>query len=45
MCSSVGGAVGTVIWPGWGTLLVSNMGEGAAGVILDDGQAAVSSKK
>jgi hypothetical protein len=45
VCSSVGGGVGTVLWPGWGTLLVSNMGEGAAGVILDDGQKAAASKK
>jgi hypothetical protein len=35
--SSVGGSVGTLILPGWGTLLVSNMAEGAAGVIADDG--------
>jgi hypothetical protein len=39
-CSSVGGAVGTVVWPGWGTLLLSNMGEGASGALLDDGTAA-----
>ena len=45
LCSSVGDAMGTVIWPGWGTLLVINIGEGAVGVILDDGQAAASSKK
>eukprot|EP00980_Cylindrotheca_fusiformis_P031729 scaffold26871_cov147-Cylindrotheca_fusiformis.AAC.4 len=31
VCSSIGGAVGTVVWPGWGTLLFSNMGEGASG--------------
>jgi hypothetical protein len=39
-CSSVGGAVGTIVWPGWGTLLLSNMGEGASGALLDDGTAA-----
>jgi hypothetical protein len=39
-CSSVGGAVGTVVWPGWGTLLLSNMGEGASSALLDDGTAA-----
>jgi hypothetical protein len=37
VCSSVGSAAGTIVWPGWGTLLFSNMGEGAAGVILNDG--------
>jgi hypothetical protein len=45
VCSSMGGAVGTVLWPGWGTLLVSNTSEGAVGVILDDGQSKASSKK
>jgi hypothetical protein len=39
-CSSVGGAVGTVVYPGWGTLLLSSMGEGASGALLDDGTAA-----
>jgi hypothetical protein len=38
VCSAAGGAVGTLWWPGWGTLLVSNMAEGGAGVLLDDGQ-------
>lgn len=33
---SVGSAVGTVVYPGWGTLLFANMGEGAAGVILEE---------
>ena len=36
-CSAVGGAVGTLWWPGWGTMLLSNMGEGAAAVVMDDG--------
>jgi hypothetical protein len=40
----MGGAVGTVVLPGWGTLLVCNMGENATGVILDDGQVKASSK-
>lgn len=38
ICTSVGGSIGTVWWPGWGTLLMSNMGEGVAGVVMDDGQ-------
>lgn len=38
-CSAVGGAVGTLWWPGWGTILLSNMGEGAAAVVMDDGLA------
>jgi hypothetical protein len=36
VCSSAGGAVGTLFLPGWGTLLVSSMGDGAASMILDD---------
>lgn len=43
VCSAVGGSIGTLWWPGWGTLLLSNMGEGAAAVIMDDGQASSSS--
>jgi amino acid permease len=39
VCSAVGGAVGTLWWPGWGTMLLSNMGEGAAAVVMDDGLA------
>lgn len=44
-CSAIGGGVGTVWWPGWGTLLLSNVGEGAAGVIMEDGQAPSSKEK
>ena len=33
---SCGSSVGTVLYPGWGTLLFANMGEGAAGVILEE---------
>lgn len=44
-CSSIGGAVGTIVWPGWGTLLFSNMGEGASGVLLDDGTVGSSTDK
>lgn len=36
-CSSVGAGVGSVVWPGWGTLVVSAMGDAAAGMVLDDG--------
>jgi hypothetical protein len=36
VASSTGAAIGTIVWPGWGTLLFANMGEGAAGVVLDD---------
>ena len=37
-CSAAGGALGTIVWPGWGTLLLSNLGEGMAGQIVNDGQ-------
>ena len=37
ICSALGGAVGTLWWPGWGTVLLSNMGEGAAAAVMDDG--------
>lgn len=43
ICSAAGGAIGTLWWPGWGTVLLSNMGEGAASVVMDDGLA-ISSK-
>jgi len=39
LCSAVGGAFGSLVWPGWGTLLFSNCGEGAAGVIIEEAQA------
>lgn len=35
--SSVGAGVGAVVWPGWGTIVFSALGDGAAGAILDDG--------
>jgi len=41
-CSAIGGAVGTLWWPGWGAVLLSNMGEGAASVVMDDGQPSAS---
>eukprot|EP00934_Nitzschia_sp_Nitz4_P003257 Nitzschia sp. Nitz4//scaffold320_size20398//5426//9476//NITZ4_008676-RA/size20398-processed-gene-0.11-mRNA-1//-1//CDS//3329547753//3247//frame0 len=43
VCSSMGAAVGTLYWPGWGTLMFSNMGEGFATMIMDDGQTSSSS--
>lgn len=38
VCSAAGGAVGTLVWPGWGAMLGSSLSEGMAGVIMDDGQ-------
>ena len=35
--SSVGAGLGSVVWPGWGTILVSSLGDVAAGALLDDG--------
>ena len=43
VCSAAGGAVGTLWWPGWGTLVCSNMGEGIAGVLVEDGQPSATS--
>ena len=40
ICSSIGAGVGTIVQPGWGTLMVSSMGEGAATTIVDDGTSA-----
>lgn len=40
LCCAVGAGVGTVIRPGWGTLMLSSMGEGAAATVVDDGTAA-----
>lgn len=40
VCGAVGGGIGTIIWPGWGTLMMSSMGESAAGSLVDDGSAA-----
>jgi hypothetical protein len=34
--SSLGGAVGSMLWPGWGTLIGSNMGDGLAVEMTDD---------
>jgi hypothetical protein len=35
--SALGGGIGTIIWPGWGTLMVSNMAESAGLTLIDDG--------
>jgi hypothetical protein len=43
VCSATGGALGTLWWPGWGCIVMSNMGEAAGSVIMDDGQASSSS--
>jgi hypothetical protein len=40
VASSTGSAIGTVVWPGWGTLLFGNMAEGLSGVVLDDAPSA-----
>lgn len=36
-CTSIGGAVGTVLWPGWGTIVAGNLGDSVGNLILDDG--------
>lgn len=41
ICCSMGGAFGTLVRPGWGTLICSNMGEGVASVFVDDGQTSI----
>ena len=43
VCSAAGGALGTLWWPGWGCIFLSNMGEAAGSVIMDDGQQSSSS--
>ena len=37
VCSSIGAGIGSVVWPGWGTIVVSSFGDIAAGMVLDDG--------
>jgi hypothetical protein len=34
--SSVGGAIGTTIWPGWGTLAGTNLGDSLSLSLIDD---------
>lgn len=35
VCASLGGAVGSMIYPGWGTLFGTQMGDAAVGALLD----------
>lgn len=44
LASSTGGAIGSVVWPGWGTLLGANMAEGASGVVFDEAPSAAPTK-
>lgn len=37
VCSAIGGGIGSIIWPGWGTIVVSAIGDNVAGIVLDDG--------
>ncbi|VEU44071.1 unnamed protein product [Pseudo-nitzschia multistriata] len=37
VCSAVGAGVGTVVWPGWGTIVFSALGDATGGMITDDG--------
>jgi hypothetical protein len=34
--SSVGGAIGTTVWPGWGTLAGTNLGDSLSVSLVDD---------
>ncbi|KAL3941935.1 MAG: hypothetical protein SGBAC_003791 [Bacillariaceae sp.] len=43
-CTSIGGGVGTVVWPGWGGIIFGNLGDSLGSVILDDGTATASKK-
>ncbi|CAJ1950890.1 unnamed protein product [Cylindrotheca closterium] len=37
VCTAIGGGVGTILWPGWGAILVGNMGDSVGSMVLDDG--------
>mmetsp|Transcript_17409 Transcript_17409/g.19949 ORF Transcript_17409/g.19949 Transcript_17409/m.19949 type:complete len:417 (+) Transcript_17409:216-1466(+) len=37
LCSAVGGGLGSVVWPGWGVIVGSAVGDNVAGLIVDDG--------
>jgi len=37
VCSAIGGGVGSLVWPGWGVVVGSAMGDNVAGFVLDDG--------
>jgi len=45
LCTSIGGGVGTVVWPGWGAILFGNLGDSLGSVILDDGTSTTAAKK
>jgi len=44
VCSSIGAGFGTVVRPGWGTLMISSMAEGTAPSLVDDGSASATSE-
>jgi hypothetical protein len=44
LCSAVGSGLGTIVWPGWGTLMVSTMAESAGLTLIDDGYSVAVSK-
>lgn len=37
ICNAIGGGIGSIVWPGWGTVVFSALGDNIAGVVLDDG--------
>jgi hypothetical protein len=37
VCSAVGAGIGTLLYPGWGTLMMSAMAESSGGMFIDDG--------
>lgn len=37
VCSAAGAGIGSVVWPGWGTIVFSALGDAAGGMVLDDG--------
>jgi hypothetical protein len=39
VCSAIGAGIGTLVKPGWGTLLMSTMAESSGGMLIDDGNA------
>ncbi|MGK3760512.1 MAG: hypothetical protein ACI8RD_012829 [Bacillariaceae sp.] len=37
ICNAIGGGIGSIIWPGWGTIIISSLGDSVSGMIMDDG--------
>ena len=37
ICNAIGGGIGSIIWPGWGTIIFSSLGDSVSGMVLDDG--------